>query len=83
MLAASSLRGDKFHADMIDYLTVLLAERVGEQARISRIKIEGNCYADTVGAYSRRSTSDGGIVPMRRCSARPRTKGYRTGPRNS
>jgi NodT family efflux transporter outer membrane factor (OMF) lipoprotein len=49
--ASLELARRQFHADTIDYLTVLLAERAWEQARISRIQIEGIRYADTVALF--------------------------------
>jgi|ERR1019366_2775887 outer membrane protein TolC len=49
--ASLELARRQFHADTIDYLTVLLAERAWEQARISRIQVEGNRYADTVALF--------------------------------
>jgi NodT family efflux transporter outer membrane factor (OMF) lipoprotein len=49
--ASLELARRQFHADTIDYLTVLLAERAWQQARISRIQIEGIRYADTVALF--------------------------------
>jgi len=44
-------RGGQFHADTINYLTVLIAERTWEQARINHVRAEGNRYADTAALF--------------------------------
>jgi NodT family efflux transporter outer membrane factor (OMF) lipoprotein len=49
--ASLELSRRQFHADTIDHLTVLIAERSWEQARISRIQAEGNRYADTAALF--------------------------------
>ncbi len=45
------LARQQFHADTIDYVTVLIAERSWQQARINRIQAEGNRYADTAALF--------------------------------
>jgi outer membrane protein TolC len=49
--ASVELARQQFHADTIDYLTVLIAERTWEQARINRVQAEGNRYADTAALF--------------------------------
>ncbi len=50
-LASLELARRQFHADTIDYVTVLIAERTWQQARINRIQAEGNRYADTAALF--------------------------------
>jgi NodT family efflux transporter outer membrane factor (OMF) lipoprotein len=49
--ASLELARRQFHADTIDYVTVLIAERAWQQARINRIQAEGNRYADTAALF--------------------------------
>jgi len=49
--ASLDLARRQFHADTIDYVTVLIAERAWQQARISRTQAEGNRYADTAALF--------------------------------
>jgi NodT family efflux transporter outer membrane factor (OMF) lipoprotein len=49
--ASLDLARRQFHADTIDYVTVLIAERAWQQARINRIQAEGNRYADTAALF--------------------------------
>ena len=50
-LASLELARRQFHADTIDHLTVLIAERTWEQAYINRVQAEGNRYADTAALF--------------------------------
>lgn len=50
-LASLELARRQFHADTIDYVTVLIAERTWQQARIARVQAEGNRYADTAALF--------------------------------
>lgn len=49
--ASLELARRQFHADTIDNLTVLIAERTWQQARINRVQAEGNRYADTAALF--------------------------------
>jgi NodT family efflux transporter outer membrane factor (OMF) lipoprotein len=50
-LASLELARRQFHADTIDHLTVLIAERTWQQARINRVQAEGNRFADTAALF--------------------------------
>ena len=50
-LASLEVARRQFHADTIDHLTVLIAERTWHQARIERIQAEANRYADTAALF--------------------------------
>jgi NodT family efflux transporter outer membrane factor (OMF) lipoprotein len=41
----------QFHAETVDYLTVLAAERTWQQARISRVQAEADRYSDTAALF--------------------------------
>ncbi len=49
--ASLELARRQFHADTVDNLTVLIAERTWQQARIARVQAEGNRYADTAALF--------------------------------
>ncbi|HVW71461.1 MAG TPA: efflux transporter outer membrane subunit [Steroidobacteraceae bacterium] len=49
--ASLELARRQFHAETIDYLTVLTAERTWQQARIARVQAEGSRYADTAALF--------------------------------
>jgi NodT family efflux transporter outer membrane factor (OMF) lipoprotein len=50
-LASLELARRQFHADTIDHLSVLIAERTWELAYINRVQAEGNRYADTAALF--------------------------------
>jgi NodT family efflux transporter outer membrane factor (OMF) lipoprotein len=49
--ASLELARHQFHAETTDSLTVLIAERAWQQARIGRVVAEGNRYADTAALF--------------------------------
>jgi NodT family efflux transporter outer membrane factor (OMF) lipoprotein len=49
--ASLELARRQFHADTIDYVTVLIAERTWQLVRINRIQAEANRYADTAALF--------------------------------
>jgi outer membrane protein TolC len=50
-LASLELARNQLHAETTDYLTVLIAERAWQQARINRVQAEGARYADTAALF--------------------------------
>jgi NodT family efflux transporter outer membrane factor (OMF) lipoprotein len=50
-LASLELARNQLHAETTDYLTVLVAERAWQQARINRVQAEGARYADTAALF--------------------------------
>jgi NodT family efflux transporter outer membrane factor (OMF) lipoprotein len=50
-LASLELARNQLHAQAADNLTVLVAERTWQQARLSRVQAEGNRYADTAALF--------------------------------
>jgi NodT family efflux transporter outer membrane factor (OMF) lipoprotein len=50
-IASLELARRQFHAGTIDNLTILIAERTWQQARINRVQAEGNRYGDTAALF--------------------------------
>lgn len=50
-LGSLELARNQLHAESTDYLTVQIAERAWQQARITQVQAEGTRYADTAALF--------------------------------